>query len=333
VATFPALTVGTVYSNLKLNATSTGLTSALSNTFNVTPPAAPVAGEPVSFALDGEDVWGPVTFTVDFGDGDSASARTTTRTAIHVFARATNTSTIQHTYAQPGDYTSTITLTDGGANTVTTTRPVAVASAPVAQPPQASPPLPPVAGLPDPILGQTVNLATVRPVVLVKEPGSKIFVPLVEPRQVRVGSIIDTRKGRVRMTIANGRGGLDTADFYEGVFKITQKATGSKFATLLLFGGGFKGCPKAPKAQLARKKPLLKRSVRHLWGSGAGRFRTVGRYSAASVRGTTWLTDDKCNGTLTRVTQGAVAVRDFVKRKTIVVRAPKSYFAGPRRRR
>jgi hypothetical protein len=56
----------------------------------------------------------------------------------------------------------------------------------------------------------------------------------------------------------------------------------------------------------------------------------VGRYSAASIRGTTWLTDDKCNATLTRVTQGAVAVRDFVKRKTIVVKAPKSYLARAR---
>ncbi|MEA2494181.1 MAG: hypothetical protein QOJ29_2092, partial [Thermoleophilaceae bacterium] len=83
-------------------------------------------------------------------------------------------------------------------------------------------------------------------------------------------------------------------------------------------------------AALSRKKLSPKRSIRHLWGSGSGAFRTVGRYSSATVRGTTWLTDDKCNGTLTRVTAGKVGVRDFVLKKTIVVNKGKSYFARAR---
>ena len=39
------------------------------------------------------------------------------------------------------------------------------------------------------------------------------------------------------------------------------------------------------------------------------------------MRGTVWLTQDRCDRTLTKVTQGTVSVRDNVKRKTVLVRA------------
>ena len=39
---------------------------------------------------------------------------------------------------------------------------------------------------------------------------------------------------------------------------------------------------------------------------------------------------DRCDGTLVRVAQGTVQVRDFVKRKTITVRRGKSYLAKKR---
>jgi hypothetical protein len=68
-------------------------------------------------------------------------------------------------------------------------------------------------------------------------------------------------------------------------------------------------------------------SVRHLWGAGSGKFRTKGRFASATLRGTTWLTDDRCDGTLVRVTQGAVSVRDIPRRKTVLVRAPAKYLA------
>jgi hypothetical protein len=64
-----------------------------------------------------------------------------------------------------------------------------------------------------------------------------------------------------------------------------------------------------------------------LWGSGKGRFRTKGKYSAATVRGTTWLTQERCDGTLTRVRSGTVSVRDLKRRKTVTVRAGRSYLA------
>ena len=65
----------------------------------------------------------------------------------------------------------------------------------------------------------------------------------------------------------------------------------------------------------------------------ADKFRTTGNYSAATVRGTEWLVQDSCSGTLTRVTQGVVAVRDNVKNKTVLVRGPRGrYTAKPRGR-
>jgi hypothetical protein len=67
--------------------------------------------------------------------------------------------------------------------------------------------------------------------------------------------------------------------------------------------------------------------VRRLWGSGRGRFTTRGRYSSATVRGTKWLTQDQCNGTLTRVVRGVVRVVDFRRHKTVNVRAGRSYLA------
>ena len=74
--------------------------------------------------------------------------------------------------------------------------------------------------------------------------------------------------------------------------------------------------------------------VRRVWGRerGSGRFRSRGRYSSGLVRGTEWLTVDRCDGTLTRVKRGTVIVRDFVRHRTVTVRAGQKYLArAPRR--
>ena len=66
--------------------------------------------------------------------------------------------------------------------------------------------------------------------------------------------------------------------------------------------------------------------LRLLWASGPGMFRTVGRYSAATVRGTKWLTEDFCDGTLVRVSRGVVVVEDLATHATVTVRAGHSAF-------
>ena len=181
--------------------------------------------------------------------------------------------------------------------------------------------------LPPPVVAKTANAFPVQPGVLVKPPGATRFVPLASPSQVQFGAVIDARKGRVRIVIANGKGGTDSADFYGGIFRIVQRAARVPVAELILQGGSFRACRK-PGSRRARSAARPGKSIRRLWGDGGGSFRTRGRYAAATVRGTRWLTDDRCNGTLVRVAAGAVTVRDLVKRRNVVVRARRSYFAA-----
>ncbi|HEX6391259.1 MAG TPA: hypothetical protein VFZ89_17485, partial [Solirubrobacteraceae bacterium] len=69
-----------------------------------------------------------------------------------------------------------------------------------------------------------------------------------------------------------------------------------------------------------------------LWARDrGGRFRTHGRNSVATVRGTRWVTTDTCKGTRTTVTEGSVSVRDLGTERTVVVRKGKTYLARGRR--
>ena len=67
--------------------------------------------------------------------------------------------------------------------------------------------------------------------------------------------------------------------------------------------------------------------VRRLWGHGKGRTRTSGNNGSGTVRGTFWLTEDRCDGTFFRVKQGVVAVRDFTRHRTVVLHAGQHYLA------
>jgi CSLREA domain-containing protein len=60
---------------------------------------------------------------------------------------------------------------------------------------------------------------------------------------------------------------------------------------------------------------------------------TKGRVSleAAGGQRATFYVEDRCASTLTRVTRGRVSVRDFAKRKTVIVRAGKKYVARAKR--
>ena len=69
------------------------------------------------------------------------------------------------------------------------------------------------------------------------------------------------------------------------------------------------------------------------WGLGLlrgvanGRFRTTGRFSAATVRGTDWGVQDRCDGTLTVVRTGVVLVHDARLNRDVVVRGGQTYLA------
>ena len=187
---------------------------------------------------------------------------------------------------------------------------------------------------PPPVTGRAVNIEPVSGRVLVRLPGSSRFIDLLDAEQVPLGTVVDVTRGRVELTSTKDlKGGVQSAVFYAGVFKIGQNRAAKPVTELSLFGGNFKGCGKparggAPHGSAAASK---KRVVRRLWGSGKGQFRTKGRYAAAVLRGTDWETVDRCDGTLVRVKKGVVAVTDLVRKRTVVVRAGKQYFAAAKR--
>ena len=84
------------------------------------------------------------------------------------------------------------------------------------------------------------------------------------------------------------------------------------------------------RARSPQKRKRSKKRVRRLFGDAKGSFRTSGRNAAATVRGTRWGVQDRCDGTLVTVQRGRVEVRDKVKRKTIIVRTGHTYLARRR---
>jgi CSLREA domain-containing protein len=172
--------------------------------------------------------------------------------------------------------------------------------------------------LPPPEAGESVNVVPDGP-VKIKVPGSDAFVTLAEGQQIPVGTVVDVRKGRVQLTAAGG----GNAVFFAGIFKIGQGKGTNPLTTLSLVEK--LSCPTSKASAAAKRK-----KKRRLWGDGKGRFRTRGRHSAATVVGTKWLVEDRCTSTLTRVARGRVSVRDFVKKKTVIVKAGKKYVARRR---
>jgi hypothetical protein len=147
-------------------------------------------------------------------------------------------------------------------------------------------------------------------------------VSLARLRNVPVGSELDVTRGRVRLVSAAGAGRTQTGVFYQGR-GIVQQARARTPATTLVVSGPL-ACPRRTPA--AANPPR-----RRLWGNATGRFSTKGRFASAAVRGTIWLTEDRCDGTLIRVTRGTVVVRDLTRRRTVTVRAGRSYLAPARR--
>jgi Calx-beta domain len=118
--------------------------------------------------------------------------------------------------------------------------------------------------------------------------------------------------------------------FYGGKFDVSEIGGGGDkpITVLRLVGGNFKAkCGKATRTTAGLNAEAKKTPVRRLWGKGKGRFRTRGRYSSGTVRGTNWITTDFCDGTDTRVVRGIVRVYDFVANKWVLLEAGDSYFA------
>jgi hypothetical protein len=157
------------------------------------------------------------------------------------------------------------------------------------------------------------------------------FVPLKGASNIPIGSTVDTRTGTVGLTsAADLKGRTQRAQFHAGVFEVRQKRESKPTTELRLASASFVSYANACGAKVSRRTGVAaksKKRVGRLFGSGKGRFKTRGRFSAATVRGTIWLTEDRCNGTLTQVTKGKVSVFDFGRDKRVFVTAGHSYLA------
>ena len=196
---------------------------------------------------------------------------------------------------------------------------------------------------PAPMIGKTLNATSVKGKVLVRLPNGHGFVALTATRQLPVGTQVDARHGTIRLLAASSSAGkTQTGTFSGAVFRFAQSSKGRDkgLTTLSLLEGVVRGDPSyascrarrsgGPSGLGATAARVNRRTLQLLHSSAKGRFKTRGRYAAATVRGTIWDTADRCDGTLVRVRRGTVTVSDLVRHKTVTVRAGRSYLAKPR---
>ncbi|HSI81459.1 MAG TPA: hypothetical protein VK919_12505 [Solirubrobacterales bacterium] len=174
------------------------------------------------------------------------------------------------------------------------------------------PPPPP----PTPEFLQTGNLDPVSGSVLALVPGSQEWTEITELTQVPMGTKVDVGDGRVDLTTERKtQGFLQTIELWGGAFVVNQRPKG---VTVLRLRHG-----RATQGEAVHARHRKRR----LWGRGRCRCRHRGRHSSGTARGTWWVTVETPRGTVTRVKEGVVAVRDFSTRKRILVEAGERYLA------
>jgi hypothetical protein len=170
---------------------------------------------------------------------------------------------------------------------------------------------------PKPETGRSVVVQRASGTVLFSKRGSNRATRLGRAaRKIPVGSTIDASNGRVKLTSTANRSGSkrQSAVFYDGAFTVKQNRSSAPLTDLELVGGDFSPCPAGKRTGdpfvLAKFRSDVfaagSSARRRLWGRGRGRFRTRGRNGTATVRGTTWLTEDLCEGTRATAQSGEI---------------------------
>jgi PKD domain/Thrombospondin type 3 repeat len=318
---------------------------------SVSPGGSAVVGQPVTFHATASDAWSPpVDFSWSFGDGATATGQDA-----------------RHAFGAPGTFTVSVTASDQAGNTATASTTVTVGPVQGGQGPDTDgdtipdtpdncPTVPNTDqadadgdGIGDvcdtsntPVALESVAVRVVSGEVFYMPSASRAQAPagfkaLKGAATLPVGTTLETTKGRAELVAAARTSGGETmkAEFFDGRFvirQVRQAKRGAKsrrlFTQLRLSGGNFaSSCRSSSTRSLAAKKRRSKKKVRSLWGDGKGSFQTRGQGAAATVRGTRWLTEDRCDGTLVRVRRGRVEVRDLFRKRTVRVRAGQSYLA------
>lgn len=189
--------------------------------------------------------------------------------------------------------------------------------------------------LPGPEPGRSLRITPVSGSVRTFIAGRPGSVVLREPDLLLLGVRTNAEQGQVRIETGTSAGGIRTATVSGGEFATEQPAGPAE--TIFRLTQPLNGCKPSEggavtaTAAAARKgkkpKKKRKRRTRKIFVEGDGGHRTDGRYADAAVRGTKWSLQDFCTSTRVTVFEGAVAVTDRVKRRTVLVPAGQRYVA------
>jgi Ca2+-binding RTX toxin-like protein len=176
-------------------------------------------------------------------------------------------------------------------------------------------------------------LALARPqgTVRLRIPEANRFVPFSDRSAIPLGSAIDTRAGAVNLITRARNGALLEGRFEGGRFTVDQTAGTETLTVLRLPRLTARACRARASAGRRAAPPPEK-----LWGNVAKRRKKRGTVQTrtdqvrATARGTSWLTEVRCEGTLVEVREGVVEVRDLIRKRTIQVRAGQRYLARAR---
>jgi hypothetical protein len=177
---------------------------------------------------------------------------------------------------------------------------------------------------PVPAFGRSVAASVVSGTVRVRLPGQG-YVALDGASSVPNGALVDARKGTLNVVSAlDDAGHTQRATFRGARFTITQARSGRGMVDIRLHEAptGCRTAAAVARTSAKRKKPPT------LWAKDRhGKFRTHGRNSVATVRGTVWSTTETCAGTRTTVERGKVAVVSRTTHRRVLVRAGHSLLA------
>jgi hypothetical protein len=167
------------------------------------------------------------------------------------------------------------------------------------------------AGPPPPSLGRTVDVVPVSGQAFVALPGQARH-HLVTAESVPVGTVVDARRGSVRVIGATATGTATQLGTYGGgEFRVRQPAAHGYAIDVRLVGGDFAVCAKASAARAPTQQVIRQLSTSAGYGpitSGrniAARAKPYARRAAAEVAtAAVWMTTDTCQATVLRVKRG-----------------------------
>ena len=181
------------------------------------------------------------------------------------------------------------------------------------------------------VVGRTALVSPTRGNFGLQPPEARRFFTLSETLKIPVRSTIDATDGEVRLATAGKRAGRRQTIFASGGMFTVRQRRGGRGDTELRLKGPRSKCPRASgRRQGAIMQDEPKRRLRTRIVKATRQFKVRGKYSVGAAKGTIWWTEERCDGTLTRVESGTVRVQDLVRDKTVTVKAPGSYLARPR---